>query len=104
MTSGINKMKPFRRTPFADAQVALRATSKATMYPEINRYENYVPVPKTDKVHLPSRIRGTAGGRSWLRVFPMITNGINKIQLFLRGTLRSIPGQPPGYEQSHDVS
>src|SRR5262249_40832822 len=50
ITSGINKMKLFRRIPDGDFRTGQGATSKATMCPEINRYENYGPVPKAEPI------------------------------------------------------
>jgi len=43
---GINKMELFRRIHCGNLLAGLQATSKATMCLEINRYENYVPIPK----------------------------------------------------------
>src|SRR5262249_12623550 len=58
MNCGINKMALSRPLLCDDCRAGLRATSKATMCPEINAYENYVPIPKTNEKHVPSRIRG----------------------------------------------
>ena len=42
---GINKIELFLWITCRDSRAGLQATSKATMCPEINRYENYGPVP-----------------------------------------------------------
>jgi hypothetical protein len=41
-------MELFLRITGRGFLAGLRATSKATMCPEINRYEDYGPLPKTD--------------------------------------------------------
>jgi hypothetical protein len=59
------------------------AASKATMCFAINRYANYIPIPKADKEYVPSRIRGADDHRPLLGV-PTITCGINKMEPFPR--------------------
>ena len=48
ITSGVNKMPLFQRMLCSHFRARQGATSKATMCPEINSYENYGPVPKTE--------------------------------------------------------
>ena len=58
ITCGMNKMEVFWRLLPDDFQARQGATIKATMCPEINSYENYGPVPKTD-----SSIAGAGQGK-----------------------------------------
>jgi len=60
ITFGINKMELSRRLPCGNVLAGLQATSKATMCPEINGYENYGPVPKAE----PMLVVEGHGGRS----------------------------------------
>jgi hypothetical protein len=60
ITCGINKMDLLQWIPRAPFRAGQRATSKATMCPGINGYENYGPVPKAQLMPIADR----RGGRS----------------------------------------
>jgi hypothetical protein len=60
ITCGINKMDLLQWIPRAPFRAGQRATSKATMCPGMNGYENYGPVPKAE----PMLIADRRGGRS----------------------------------------
>jgi len=96
-------MELYRGMPIHDFMAWQGATNKPTMCLKINRYANYVPIPKQVRCTLyqglgEPRITGPGSENSNDQPWNQQDGTIPE------ETRRRFPGGPAAYEQSHDVS